>query len=377
MIRATKEALRAMAKSSRPHSSKRRVRPLPQPPTARRRPAVFLSLPDLDHLKTYADVLTTSICSAYARLRVVSYLGLRQGDWRVQLVNQIMLSNVVIGFLEQLNSNVLFELGVGLAMGKPMILVAPRGTGLPAMVSQNQVLWYSGKNPTDQTLKEIMEALGAGVFRTLHRETVDERTELQKNLLIGGPERKGYGLPHGRTRRDQVVLDRAEKYYRAGDLEAAAEVLQARVEEGTRDEGVFHTLADTCFLRGEGVDDPIAAKACYRECLRIAARGLKLSRRDSFLLQKDEALALAKLGQLDRAETRFLALRLVESQDRISLIDYNLACVYAQMRKKFLALEYLEAALYAKDYYRQLAWVDPDFDALWSDAMFQALVFRT
>ncbi len=67
----------------------------------------------------------------------------------------------------------------------------------------------------------------------------------------------------------------------------------------------------------------------------------------------------------------------MEGQDLIALIDHNLACVYAQKRNKYLALEHLEAALYAKDYYRQLAWVDPDFDPLWPDAMFQALVFRT
>jgi len=27
------------------------------------------------------------------------------------------------------------------------------------------------------------------------------------------------------------------------------------------------------------------------------------------------------------------------------------------------------------EYYRTLAWVDPDFDDLWADALFQALVF--
>ncbi len=142
-----------MVESGRTNIARRRLRPVPQPPTARRTPTVFLSLPELNHLKIYADVLARSIRLAYARLRVVSYLGLRQCDWRTQLVNQIMLSNLIIGFLEELNSSVLFELGIGLAMGKPMILVAPRGTKLPAMVSHNQVTWYSGKGPTVQTSK--------------------------------------------------------------------------------------------------------------------------------------------------------------------------------------------------------------------------------
>lgn len=342
-----------------------------------RQPTVFLSLPDRAHLRRYVGQLKRAISHRYPRLVVRSYLGLRQGDWRAKLMADIMFSNAVVAFLEGQNSNVMLEVGAGLAMGKPAIPVVPHGgKDLPSMLRHLQAVSYRARRPDRTTTAAILSALEASSFRSLHRERIDERIELQKQLLMGcAPSRMRSTLQPtraARTRADQVALGKAEEYYEAGSLEDATNILESRLRAGSKDEAVHHLLADTLFLRGEAATTRAAAKELYQSFLRIARRGLSVCPR-SFLLRKDRALALAKLGRLKEAEAYFK--KLLPGRDD-ALIRYNLACVHARMGQKHVALAELEHALQERDYYRELAWVDPDFDTLWFEALFQALVFR-
>ncbi|MHC4064118.1 MAG: tetratricopeptide repeat protein [Planctomycetota bacterium] len=289
----------------------------------------------------------------------------------------ITLSNGVIAFLEGQNPNVMLEVGAGLAMGKPVIPVVPHGAkDLPTMLRHLQAVSYRARRPDRDTTAAILLALEASAFRSLHRERIDERTELQKQLLMGrAPSRMPSALQPtraARTRSDQVALDKAEECYEAGSLEDASTILESRLRAGSRDEAVHHLLADTLFLRGEAATTRTAARHLYQKFHRVALRGLKIRPR-SFALKKDRALALAKLGRLKEAEGYFKKL-LPGRED--ALIRYNLACVHARMGQKYVALAELEHSLQEREYYRQLAWVDPDFDTLWYEPLFQALVFR-
>lgn len=339
---------------------------------------VFLSLPNSGHLRRYVGQLKRAVSRRYPRLAVRSYLGLRQGDWRADLMSDIMLSNGVIAFLEGQNPNVMLEIGAALAMGKPVIPVVPHGArDLPSMLQYLQAVSYSARQPDRNTTVAILGALEASAFRSLHRERIDERTNLQKQLLMGrtpsGMTRTLQGTRAVRMRADQLALARAEKCYEEGVLENAATILQRRLRDGTRDEAIHHLLADTLFLQGEAANTPTTAKNFYQRFHRIAIRGLKVCPR-SFLLKKDRALALAKLGRLKEAERYFK--KLLPGRDD-ALITYNLACIHARMGEKYAALAELEHSLQEREYYRQLAWVDPDFDTLWYDPLFQALIFRT
>lgn len=338
---------------------------------------VFLSLPNRAHLRRYVIHLKRAFGRRYPKLEVRSYLGLRQGDWRANLMTDIMLCNGVIAFLEGQNRNVMLEIGAALAMGKPVIPVVPHGKrDLPSMLEYLHAVSYTARKPDRNTTVQIIDALEASAFRSLYRERIDERTNLQKQLLMGrvpsGMTSTLQTMRAVRTLADQLALAKCEQCYEAGSLKDAATILQRRLRNGTKDEAVHHLLADTLFLQGEAETTPSAAKTLYRKFHRIALRGLKVCPR-SFLLKKDRALALAKLGRLKDAEGYFK--KLVPGRDD-ALIRYNLACVHAKMGKKYVALAELEHALQEREYYRQLAWVDPDFDTLWYDPLFQALVFR-
>ena len=306
-------------------------------PRARRQLRVFLSLPNRADLRSYAETLGTAISKRYGRFSVDHYLLLDQGDWRVELIHQIRLCNGLVALLHELNCNVVFELGQALAFGKPVILVAPHALRPPSMFDNLQIIYHKGKCPSQHTTHRLLQALAKIVFPGLHRGTSDERTDFQKHLLVGSRKATPHGLlPRSlkRSPRDHAALAGAADAYRSMDLSRAATILAHRANEGSRDEAIWHALADTWFLLGEDSPDPLRARECYQRQLRYSDAGLRKFH-TSFWLRKDRALALAKLGSFDAAERQFSNLRGC-GQD--SLLDYNLACIAAQTGRRFEAL---------------------------------------
>jgi hypothetical protein len=79
------------------------------------------------------------------------------------VIDQILNSRVVIADISPPNPNVYFEVGYALAWGKPIVLLAKKGTDLPFDVSAFRVLFYedsiSGKSRVEEGLKRHLRAI--------------------------------------------------------------------------------------------------------------------------------------------------------------------------------------------------------------------------
>ena len=293
-----------------------------------------------------------------------------------QLEKAIAHCNAVIAFTKGNNPNVLLEIGRAISLGKPIILVAPKGTKTPSMLNDHQVIYHDGNFPSEETLASIMEALELAVFAVLQREKSDERTKIQKRLLLGSKtlhkRRIGRTLSSGR-RIEVDILFKARHLYQVAQFDRVIKLLSDWVNKHrTRNEEIFHLLADSWFLKGEAMTTYGGAKECYERLLEVSEYGLNFCP-GSFLIRKDRGIGLIKLGRFTDAEAQFN--QLLAEQD-FSILHYDIACVNALMGNKMKALSSLERAIQMEPYYQELARVDHDFDPLWEDAMFQALVFQ-
>jgi tetratricopeptide (TPR) repeat protein len=169
-------------------------------------------------------------------------------------------------------------------------------------------------------------------------------------------------------------LDEAEHLFRLSQFDKAIKNLGNWIaKHGTENEEIFHLLADSWFLKGEEPLFSNEAKRCYTEQLKASEQGLSVCP-SSKLLRKDRGLALSNLGRFSEAENQF---NLLLSENDHPTYHYNLAAVNAKMGNKMKALAELERAIQMAAYYQELARVDHDFDAIWKDAMFQALIFQS
>jgi hypothetical protein len=79
------------------------------------------------------------------------------------IIQQISVAQLVIADISPANPNVYFEVGYALALGKPTILLARRGTSLPFDVAGFRVLFYEdsigGKKKLEQGLRDHLEAI--------------------------------------------------------------------------------------------------------------------------------------------------------------------------------------------------------------------------
>jgi hypothetical protein len=112
--------------------------------------------------EVYQDVVK-EICKDYEvnvlRADEVSGPGLIIAD----IVREISTSQLVIADITPLNANVYFEVGYALALGKPTILLATKGTALPFDVAGFRVLFYEntigGKAKLEEGLRKHLNAL--------------------------------------------------------------------------------------------------------------------------------------------------------------------------------------------------------------------------
>ena len=320
--------------------------------------------------------MSKAIEDNYKQLKPVSYLKLRQGRWMPQLEKAIAHCNAVIAFAKGNNPNVMLEVGRAISLGKPMILVAPKGAQSPSMLNDHQIIYYAGSVPGADAIEKIMEALELAVFAVLQREKSDERTKIQKRLLLGSKQLYKHHIKQAagsKKKMDEDILVKARHLYHFAQFDKVIKGLTDWLNaHRTKNEEIFHLLADSWFLKGEASADTGEAIMSYEMLLKVAEFGLAFCP-GSFLLRKDRGIALIKLGRFTDAEAQFN--QLLSEQD-FSILHYDLACVNALMGNKMKALSSLERAIQMEPYYQELARVDHDFDPIWEDAMFQALVFQ-
>lgn len=112
--------------------------------------------------EVYQDVVK-EVCKTYEvntlRADEVSGPGLIVGD----IVREIHGAQLIIADITPVNANVYFEVGYALALGKPTLLLAQRGTPLPFDVAGFRVLFYEdtigGKKRLEAGLKKHLDAI--------------------------------------------------------------------------------------------------------------------------------------------------------------------------------------------------------------------------
>jgi tetratricopeptide (TPR) repeat protein len=304
----------------------------------------------------------------------MSYLDLKTGRWLSTLERAIARCNAMVAFISDHNPNVMLELGRAMALGKPIIPVINSHQSIPGMLTTEQAVMYDGLLLTAQVTQKIMVAINEAVFIVLERERSDLRMRMQKRLLLGSitlGRRSGHqpSREHPPTRR--TTASRAWSEFHAGHFGNVIKILSPATLRRQSVEDLYHLLADTWFLYGESTHGQEAAFR-YAQMKDVADLGLN-DFPGSFLLRKDRGLALMKLGNFSDAEAQFSELAKL---DENPMIIYNLACVNALVGNRFQALSFLDRAIVLQPYYQELARVDPDFDPIWEDTLFQALVFQ-
>ncbi len=338
---------------------------------------IFVSLPAQKRYTEYVEgPLSNAIERAFGRLQAVTYRVVRHGEWLPQIEGSIAYSNAVVAFLDGSNPNVLVEVGEAHALGKPLILVVQNARDLPSMIRHLQATEMKARTLGPSLTARIVDALDEAVFSVLHREHSDHRTKLQKRVLTGAPLRQTRNVTRATPRRKAIPssksLREAQRLHSSGDFRGAIAALDSCIASGFHEEVVFHLLSDTWFLDGESAVDTHDADESYDRMLEVAEEGLALHP-ESFDLRKDRALALLKKRRIHEAESAFFEL---QDESMGGVVNYNLACVAAQKQDLLGTIRYLRLAIRETPYYLGLARVDPDFDPVWSDPLFQATLFQ-
>jgi len=351
---------------------------VPQKP--RRTRTIFVSLPSDDDLIKFVKVqLEPKILNRWSRLELKSYLNLKQGRWLPKIERMIIHSNLVIAFLSELNSNVLFEVGQATSLGKPIILIAPDEAKIPSMLKYNQVIILDSEEIEEKHIHKILDAIDESVFSALNKEKSDKRTQIQKKLLLGAEKTPAYTEIKDKKNlsnysKEEELLSIAEEYFHKGDFPTVKDILESHLIKGTHNQAIYHLLADTYYIWGEGNVKHSTRSKIYQRMLEVSEEGILRCPGDNFLLRKDRGLALLKLGKLTESKKQFE--QLYQENPSIPFVPYNLACIYSILGERNSSIFYLRKAIELREDYQELARVDSDFDSIWDDVLFQSLVFQ-
>lgn len=88
---------------------------------------------------------------------VVSHRDYTTGLIVKSVVNKIVNSDLVIANLTTLNANVMYELAIRHAIGKPVVCIAEKGTKLPFDTSDERTIFYSNDIQGAYELKEVIK----------------------------------------------------------------------------------------------------------------------------------------------------------------------------------------------------------------------------
>jgi hypothetical protein len=128
-----------------------------------RRPQAFAVMQFSEpYNEVYSEVIK-EVCRRYevkaVRADEIYGPGIIIGD----VVQQITDSQLVIADITALNANVFFEVGYALALNKPIILLAKRGTSIPFDVQAFRILFYddsiAGKAKLEEGLRNHLKAI--------------------------------------------------------------------------------------------------------------------------------------------------------------------------------------------------------------------------
>lgn len=314
------------------------------------------------------------LLSDKGRLRLISYLDFPiRDEFSHEIQTWIHLSNGVIAIFDKMALNVIYEIGMAIAFGKPVIIIAASPEDLPAMLRAKNVITYNPENPTgDQVhdkLEKIMRATLQGTF-------IDQRFQDHINVLINkaeGPRQYDEpSMPEQAAVLEGDDLEGGIYLYRAKNYEKAVIYLERAMEAGNRDTDTYFSLTDAFFLLGESLPPGERQRKAYQKMQHFAREGTKFHPNDK-RLRKTLGLSCMKLGDFDRAENIFA--ELLTEDPEYTIATYNLACLYALQQKKIHCLRFLSEVFSKNSAWRYLARLDSDFDSVWDDELIQRVMF--
>lgn len=306
--------------------------------------------------------------------------------------------------ITQRNPNVLLELGMMIALGKPTIILSRKGQEeelkLPSDLSAIEIIPFTEYIDIIDQLRKVVQKLPPAVspsslIQDLERIQPQLAEELKK---VSADIVKEFKKSIDEAKLDTVSV-RDEKKKIAPELSKRLQSLEEKLEDMTR--LGFTTDAKTAFLRGlyyrnQGKNHD--ALAAYNWSLEIKPddptvlnnRGntyAALERYDEAIADYNHSLELepdnpstlynrgtvySRLGRYDESLAdlnRSLELR-PNQPDTL----YNLACLFSLRGKPNDALAYLERAIKKDKKYREMAKTDKDFNNMKDDPRFKKLI---
>jgi len=291
------------------------------------------------------------------------------GDFSKEINIHIAYSNIVLAVASGSNPNVLYELGLAVGNGKPILPITDDPAHLPAMIRHIGAVIY---DPIAPNWRRLTEDLMGACKKILVSEYMELRRRTHIELLIG---RNVHPKAAPGDRKKAPVGDKLGKAiaaYKNEDFEQVIRILAPVVEQGIGDATAYFFLSDAYFLRGESMPEGEKKHTYYRRQLKVALEG-----HDRFEqhqdIHKNLGLAYLKLRELGKAQSTFE--KLVQEHPGYHVARYNIACVHAQRGELFLCMSQLANIIEKDSTWRSLARVDPDFDPFWQNDLFQRLLF--
>lgn len=321
----------------------------------------------------YFDVLKPLVAQN-GRLRLISYLDFPiRDEFDREIRTWIHLSNGVVAIIDKLALNVIYEVGVAVGFGKPVILLAPSVDDVPAMLrARNVIIFPTGKTTNEHIRTKVSQAVDVA----LHGNFIDQRFQDHTAVLINNKDVSaskeddslstvGLGIEP-----DELELGISE--YRLKNYKKAVTHLERAMEAGNRDADTYFYLADAYFFLGESLRPGEKQRSAYQKMQHFAREGTKFHQNDK-RLKKTLGLSYMKLGDFERAEKIFVEL-LAEDPEYI-VAAYNLACLHALQGQRSHCLRFLSEVFRKNSAWRYLARVDSDFDGIWEDELLQRILF--
>jgi hypothetical protein len=334
---------------------------------------IFVSTPEGDFFRhLYAQVIKPLQSE---KIEVVCYFDSPQpGDFSKRISVSIGYSNLVIGVLSGANPNVLYELGIALGFGKPIIPLADSVDSLPAMLRRLECVRYLPGTLEDEE-RLLLDQLHRRIDILLHGQYVPLRRRTHAELLVRS--HLGATSKSNSERPNADVLESAIEAYDAKNYGAVVEFLEGQVagdvtgQLANIDSAYFY-LSDAYFLLSEGLPSGKAKQDYLDKMLAVCDKGHKLFPNHRDLL-KNLGVAHGCLNNLRFSEEIFRSL--ISKDPLWDVPQYNIACIHGLRRELFPCLEALSVAIERDRSWRYLARVDHSFDSVWRDDLFQRLLF--
>jgi tetratricopeptide (TPR) repeat protein len=321
----------------------------------------------------YFDVLKP-ICRSNGRLRLISYLDFPiRDEFDREIRTWIHLSNGVVAVLDKMAPNVIYEIGVAVGFGKPVLLLAPSENEVPSMLRAKNVITFQVDNLTSDDLRtKVAQTLNAVLHGTFIDQRFQDHTTVLLNNSDGLDSNESEILPDAAIGGEPDELELGISNYKTKKYAQAIEHLQRAMEAGNRDADTYFYLADSYFLHGESLRPGEKQRTAYQRMQHFAREGSKFHGNDK-RLQKTLGLSYMKLGDFERAEKIFS--ELLQDDPEYIIAAYNLACLHALQGQRSHCIRFLSEVFRRNGAWRYLARLDSDFDHVWEDELLQRTLF--